>query len=319
MMNEVQQRVKDSEQLIRDLYITLRANLMKWSQVTHQTPQGRMGYIGQHLTSIVTGYPGSYTGARGNDILMPGDKFGEIKTCYRVDQLGSCQNCGHNVASIEKACPSCKSTKIKRNDDSKWLITLQSEDELIEALVPDVYYLVLFEFTDINDALNNDIEAKIWSVIPEIAGFSMCLIDYYYNIKLKSKSGAPFNLWPHQLKFYLMCPELIYHATIGGNDDITTRTFPGRDNPKASPLPSLLEFVRSNNLDLAVLQALASQYKVKKLNDRKALCAAIELARNQQKISNSDFCYAIAQIMYGAKLKQTKVRADISAILKKLR
>lgn len=317
-MKEIHQRVKDSEQLIRDLYITLRANLMKWSQVTHQTPQGRMGYIGQHLTSIVTGYPGSYTGARGKDIVMPGNKFGEIKTCYRVDQLGNCQNCGHNVASIEKACPSCKSTDIKRNDDSKWLITLQSEDELVEALVPEVYYLVLFEFADINDALNNDIEAKIWSVSPRASGFSLCLIDYYYNIKLKSKSGAPFNLWPHQLKFYLMCPELVYHATIGGNDTITTRIFPGRDESKVTPLPSLLEFSRANNLDLAVLQALASKYGVKKSDEKRALCIAIEQVRSQQRIRNSDLCNAIAKIMYGAKLKQTRVRADISAILKKL-
>lgn len=38
-----------SEALIRDLYIDLREKVNAWSEITCQTPQARMGYIGQHL------------------------------------------------------------------------------------------------------------------------------------------------------------------------------------------------------------------------------------------------------------------------------
>ena len=56
-----------SEELIRDLYIDLRNKVNMWSRITMQTPQARMGYIGQHLTSVVTGFPGE------NRVL--GDRF----------------------------------------------------------------------------------------------------------------------------------------------------------------------------------------------------------------------------------------------------
>ena len=44
-----------SEKLIFDLYIDLQERINKWSSVTQQTAQARMGYVGQHLTSVVTG------------------------------------------------------------------------------------------------------------------------------------------------------------------------------------------------------------------------------------------------------------------------
>ena len=50
--------VDASGQAIRDLYIDLREKLARWSAITQQTAQARMGYVGQHLTSIVTGLPG---------------------------------------------------------------------------------------------------------------------------------------------------------------------------------------------------------------------------------------------------------------------
>ena len=59
------ERLKQSEELLTDLYLILRKNLLKWSNITNQTPQARMGYIGQHLTSIVTGFSGGKSGARG--------------------------------------------------------------------------------------------------------------------------------------------------------------------------------------------------------------------------------------------------------------
>ena len=42
--------------LLNDLYIDLRKKVNYWSSLTAQTAQARMGYIGQHLVSVVTGY-----------------------------------------------------------------------------------------------------------------------------------------------------------------------------------------------------------------------------------------------------------------------
>ena len=63
-MVENNERLKNSEQLLEDLYLNLRQKLLKWAHITSQTPQARMGYVGQHLTSIVTGYSGGKSGAR---------------------------------------------------------------------------------------------------------------------------------------------------------------------------------------------------------------------------------------------------------------
>lgn len=50
--------------------------------------------------SVVTGYPGGKSGARGYDLVIDDERHGEIKTCYRVDQLGSCNACGAVVSSF---------------------------------------------------------------------------------------------------------------------------------------------------------------------------------------------------------------------------
>lgn len=75
MLNYTLGTIEASEALIKDLYIDLRAKVNAWSKITQQTPQARMGYVGQHLVSVVTGYPGGKTGARGydtySDVLLP--------------------------------------------------------------------------------------------------------------------------------------------------------------------------------------------------------------------------------------------------------
>jgi hypothetical protein len=180
--------------LLTDLYVRLRRDLQRWAAVTHQTPQPRMGYVGQHLVSVVTGYPGGRSGARGDDLKIPGGKVAEIKCCYRVDQLGHCRKCGTPVASIEKTCPNtdCGGADLERKDDSKWLLTPKSEQELRDLFIPVCYYLVLFEFADIQKA--DDIDVRIYEVDPRCLGFALCMIDYYFNIRAHSASKAPFNL-----------------------------------------------------------------------------------------------------------------------------
>jgi hypothetical protein len=220
--------LQTSEQLIKELYIDLRQRVNSWASITFQTPQARMGYIGQHLTSIVTGYPGGRSGARGYDLVLPNDCHAEIKTCYRVDQLGKCGECGCSVSAIEIACPRCASHHIERKDDSKWLIGLQNINELSQIADPSFYYFVLFEFVNLADP--REIAASIWQVASSSPGFLLALIDYWYNIREHSRSKAPLNIWPHKLKRDLMGGQLIYRSIVT-DVNVVTRVFPGRDAP----------------------------------------------------------------------------------------
>src|SRR6266571_2476492 len=234
-----------SETLIRDLYIELRKKINEWANLTKQTAQARMGYVGQHLVSVATGYPGGRSGARGHDLVIAGHGFGEIKTCYRIDQLGKCLNCGHPVAPMELTCSSCGSDKIQRNDDSKWLISMSHEGDFGSVLDAYRYYLVLFDFTDM--ANPQTVRSSIWEVDPLAPGFAFCMIDYWHNIRAKSQSKAPFNLWPYSLKFALMRPLLIYRSFIDG-DAIRTEIFPGIHAPVYFELDPLEDYARSGNL-----------------------------------------------------------------------
>ena len=119
------EKIELANMLINDLYLDLRRKVNYWSDITKQTPQAKMGYIGQHLVSIVTGFSGGKSGARGYDLIISNTEYGEIKTCYRVDQLGKCNNCNNVVSAVETKCSVCESENIKRNDDSKWLLTIK--------------------------------------------------------------------------------------------------------------------------------------------------------------------------------------------------
>lgn len=252
--------IEAANTLITELYIELRRRVNQWASITHQTAQARMGYVGQHLVSVVTGFQGGRSGARGKDLLLGKDKFAEIKTCYRVDQLGKCNSCGAVIASIEDACPECGSSDVKRNDDSKWLIGIRNDEEFSTILDPVYYYLVLFDFTDL--AKPHTIRASVYRVDSLAPGFAYCMVDYYLNIRAKSKSKAPYNLWPFQLKFALMRPLLIYRSLISSDDSITTETFPGRDNPVAYPFPPMSDYGRATNLTTSCLQDIARRFGV---------------------------------------------------------
>lgn len=296
--------LESSEQLIKDLYIELRQKINMWASVTKQTAQARMGYIGQHLVSVVTGHPGGRSGARGKDLVLPNDEFAEIKTCYRVDQLGRCNSCGAGVSSIELECSSCESKDIKRNDDSKWLIGIQHDEEFAEILAPKSYYLVLFDFTDLEHPTT--IRASIWVVDPLTPGFAYCMIDYYKNIKASSKSGAPFNLWPFQLKFELMRPLLIYQSFISLDNTIQTRVFPGKQPAELYPLSPLPSFTRSQNLtadkikEFAGVLGIALPDTANKSNLLNAAQASIE----RQKISVSNVVDALAKTLYRGEISE---------------
>ena len=290
--------IDTSEQLIKDLYIDLRRKVNEWAEITKQTAQARMGYIGQHLVSAVTGYPGGKSGARGRDLILPDDSFAEIKTCYRVDQLGKCNSCGAVIASIEQSCPQCESKDIRRNDDSKWLVGIRNDNEFEKILDPKYYFLALFDFVDINNP--DVIRASIWRADPLAPGFAYCMIDYYLNIRAKSVSKAPFNMWPFQLKFEIMRPELIYRSFINSDDTIKTEIFPGRDAPKLGNIRPLPDYSGSSNLtaskvvDLGRYLGITLNATARKVD----LLATIQSALNNKAISEAVLADALATVLY---------------------
>jgi hypothetical protein len=126
------------EKLLIELVLQPRIKALEWSEITKQTPNMKIGYPGQHLASLVLGMEGTKTGARGNDIV----DGSEVKSCSRVDQLDTCNDCDEKVLRIESNCPNCGSINVKRMDDSKWLFTIRSENDL-KVLTQDVDRVVL--------------------------------------------------------------------------------------------------------------------------------------------------------------------------------
>lgn len=292
--------IEASEQLIKDLYINLRNKVNAWSKITCQTPQARMGYIGQHLVSVVTGFPGGKSGARGYDLVMNNGEYGEIKTCYRVDQLGQCGDCGAVVSSLEKECSSCGSKNIIRKDDSKWLISIQHAQELSEIADPKSYYFVLFEFEDITNYDNDNIIASIWEVDPKCKGFTYCMIDYYYNIRVKSKSKAPFNMWPYNLKFKLTNPKLIYRSVIYSDGTIETKIFPTLNNEYIDELKPLPSYASSKTLTSDVISSVIKMISPtdSTAGNKNELLDRLERLRRDNVISNKALCDMLSDALY---------------------
>lgn len=301
-MNEVSNdKIEIVNQLINDLYLDLRRKVNYWSEITEQTPQARMGYIGQHLVSIVTGYKGGKSGARGYDLIIPTNNYGEIKTCYRVDQLGKCLNCGKPVSAIENCCSYCKSENIKRGDDSKWLLTIKKFEDLEKMIEPLNYYFVLFEFDKENI---NDIDIDIWEVDPKNYGFSLCMLDYYFNIRENSSSKAPFNMWPHQLKFYLTKPRKIYSSIIKEDNTIQTLVF--LPETVKSDRVRFSTFVNANTFNLSNLNSVIDKFSISvenKLDKNNILkCIDTWLEQNDDKYDN--FVDELAKSIYLPLIKE---------------
>jgi len=306
--------VAASEHLIFDLYIDLRRRVNSWASITHQTAQARMGYVGQHLVSTVTGYRGGRSGARGKDLILPDDKYAEIKTCYRVDQLGKCNNCNARVASSELSCPECGSKNLQRNDDSKWLIGIRHDQEFSSILEPKCYYLVLFEFTDLNSP--DTIQSSIWQVESNVPGFALCMIDYYKNIRSASKSKAPFNLWPYKLKFDVMRPLLIYRSHITKDDSVITRLFPGRDKPLLHRLRPLRKYSRSSNLKKEKILQFAEYMRcsVDSSSNKAKLLGGIQDFIDKTQLSPHMVADNLARALY-----QSDIQAHTSALPPQIR
>ncbi|NCO75008.1 MAG: MamI family restriction endonuclease [Cyanobacteria bacterium] len=216
--------IKDNKVLIKklleELVLEPRINALKWSEVTHQTPNLRIGYPGQHLASLITGIKGRKTGARGDDL----EDGTEVKSCSRIDQMDSCKDCKSPVARIEIKCSSCGSSNIERKDDSKWLFTIRSENDL-KVLTQDVERIFLL-LADYPNFAQQDYDTlrfqsfEIWTNSIRQEKFQEIMTNYYYNIYLQNKKNnpddtpAPQNFWPYQYQFYLCNPILTFACTI---------------------------------------------------------------------------------------------------------
>lgn len=209
-------------EFINEMIIEPRIKALKWSCITNQTAHLKVGYSGQHLASLVTGVEGEGSGARGND-LSDGS---EVKTCSRVDQLDSCRDCKTPVFRSSKKCISCGSTKIKRNNDSKWLFTIRSKEDL-QTLVNnknlDRIILILDDYPGFDDENFDNIRIQVFEIYPKESrhrNFKQIMTNYYNSIYLEhkkndpAKTPAPKNFWPYQYQFYLSNPILVFNATI---------------------------------------------------------------------------------------------------------
>ena len=299
--------------LLNDLYIDLRKKVNYWSSLTDQTAQARMGYIGQHLVSVVTGYKGGKSGARGKDLVIPPNEYAEIKTCSRVDQLGSCKKCNSPVSPNETCCSFCGSSNVLRKDDSKWLISIteeypsktaleDSEDILVNINKPKYFYFVLFEFKSISDA-KSPIVITIYQVDPKENGFTLCMLDYFYNIK----KNAPFNMWPHMLKFNLCNPSIIYQSEISVDGNITTTHY-DLEHPFIEPFNNLVQYSSSKNLTDETLVNLCTEFGLQTSLDKKIVLSNIEKYAVENNIGNTELIHRFANAFYKGPISIAKAK-----------
>ena len=240
--------IANIKKMMNELILHPRRDLLKWAHHTKQTPNIKIGYPGQHLASLVTGIEGSRTGARGHD-LSDGS---EVKSCSRVDQLDKCNDCRAAVARAESICPECRSANIKRNNDSKWLLAVKSEDELATLLdqVPRVVLLMSdYAYYDAQDWNTLQFQVfEIWPQYPRHAHFRTLMKNYYRNIYIPhveltpTKTPAPKNFWPYSFQFFMCNPVRTFHAIVENAEsdprlDVLEYVDPAADRGAVTPLP----------------------------------------------------------------------------------
>lgn len=222
--NQSKVTLENNQDLIKDLLFDLvinpRLQLMKWSKITHQTPNIKIGYPGQHLSSLISGVEGDRSGARGHD-LRDGT---EVKSCSRIDQLDKCLQCGGPVARMEAECSFCGSTNIKRNNDSKWLFTVRTPEEANQLSNQiDRVMLLIGDYPnfDAGDFETLRYQAfEIWPKHSRGGRFGEIISNYYEKIYLEhrrknaSSNPAPKNFWPYQYQFYMCNPIKTFSCTI---------------------------------------------------------------------------------------------------------
>lgn len=270
----ISDNLKQINQLLAELVLQPRINAIKWSAITKQTPNIKIGYPGQHLASLIAGMEGERTGARGNDLI----DGSEVKSCSRIDQLDLCKNCGSPVARLEDKCSNCASSEIIRKNDSKWLFGIRSEAEL-KTLIHDVkrVLLVIGDYPNFDDGDFSTLRFQAFEIWPESKRnfrFAEIMDNYYHKIYLAHKkknpvkSPAPKNFWPYQYQFYMCNPIptftcIVQNANSIPKIEITQYVEPDEDR---SDLPSIVMPVDIlKDAEIALLFKKAKPEELKKM------------------------------------------------------
>ena len=105
------------------------------------------------------------------------------------------------------------SQNIKRKEDSKWLFSVRSEEELNQYLNLDRVILILMDYPNFDSNDFNDIRISAFEIYPKdkrMHIFGELLTNHYYNIYLpKINDNAktnPMNLHPFKFQFYKCNP-----------------------------------------------------------------------------------------------------------------
>lgn len=224
------------DKFVREIIISPKKTLKSWSQITRQTPSFKIGYTGQHLASLITGVEGRGSGARGDD-LRDGT---EVKSCNKIDQLDKCKDCGESVLRYETECSNCHSKRIDRKDDSKWLFSVRSDEELEQYINLDRVLLILMDYPNFDEDDFKDIRITAFEIYPKDPRchvFNYLIDNHYNNIylpKIAEKNKAnPMNLHPYSFQFYKCNPTLVFNCII-------------KDIEGANPTPIITDYVLPN-------------------------------------------------------------------------
>ena len=211
-------------EFLSEVILEPRKSILKWSKITKQTPNIKIGYPAQHLVSLITGIEGTRSGARGSDVS---DKS-EVKSCNRVDQVDTCEECKGKVLRTEKSCNHCGSNNIEHKNDSKWLFTIRSEEELNKLVNTDRIILTIFDYPNFDSDDFDSIRIRVFEIYPKKerhCKFKDIMVEYYNNIyernrtKNPKKVPAPKNFWPDSYQFYLCNPIKIFECNISSFND----------------------------------------------------------------------------------------------------
>ena len=241
------------EHFIANAIIAPRRIMKDWSLITNQTPAVKIGYVGQHLASLITGVAGTGSGARGDD-LIDGT---EVKSCNKVDQVDKCKSCGGHVMRYETKCSTCGSDKIARKDDSELRFSVRDEHELNQYVSLDRILLILMDYPKFSEGDFKDIRITAYEIYPKeerASVFRDLINNHYYNIylpkitgKLKEDltKGNPMNLHPFSVQFYKCNPVLTFSCIIKNIDSspeiqIDSDSYVSPEQERPSSLPSML-------------------------------------------------------------------------------
>lgn len=133
-MADVEEIKKLALDLIKEMFVEYRKVMLKWFQITNQSPQLDSGYIAQHLISVLTGKKGSGTRGKGQDL----DDGSEVKSAYNIDGI----------------------------DRSRWNHSFTQRDKIDKWLAsPNIYYVL---FDQLVRDKSSPVRVRTWMITPEV-------------------------------------------------------------------------------------------------------------------------------------------------------